>query len=71
MKEIIEVGDFLGHLNYTLPSDPKFRKLGVNTSYWEAALVGLVPGTAAHIVLSPQCLDTSIVSGTVIGVSSA
>jgi hypothetical protein len=71
MKEIIEVGDFLGHLNYTLPGDPKFRKPGVNTSYWEAALVGSVPGTAAHVVLSAQSPETSIVSGTVIGVSSA
>jgi hypothetical protein len=71
MKEIIEVGDFLGHVNYTLPGDPKFRKPGVNTSYWEAALVGPVPGTAAHVVLSAQRPDTSIVSGTVIGVSSA
>jgi hypothetical protein len=71
LKEIIEIGEFLGHLNYTLHGDPKFRGPGVNTSYWEAALVGPIPGTSAHAVLSAQQPNTTLVGGTVVGVRSS
>lgn len=71
LKEIIEIGEFLGHLNYTLGGDPKFRSPGVNTSYWEAVLVGPIVGTTAHAVLSAQQPNTTLVGGTVVGVSSA
>jgi len=71
LKEIIEIGEFLGHLNFTLSGDPKFRGPGVNTSYWEAALVGPIPGTSAHAVLCAQRPQTTLVGGTVVGVSSA
>jgi hypothetical protein len=71
MKDIIEFGRFLGHVKYTHRGDQKFRRPGTNTSFWEAALVGPVPGTAAYAILSAQQPDTKIVSGTVVGVNSA
>ena len=71
MKELDEIGKFLGRHLYTKRGlDIKFRNPGLNTSFWEAALIGPVPGTAAEIVLSAQRPNTSTVGATVVSVSS-
>jgi len=71
MLELDEVGKFLGRQLYTKSGiDIKFRNPGLNTSYWEAALVGPVPKTAAHAVLGPQKPCTATVGATVVSVSS-
>lgn len=70
MKEVYEVGEFLGHLRYSQRGDLKFRDPGLNTSYWEAAIVGPTSGTAADAVLSAQQPNTKVVGGTVLSVSA-
>lgn len=70
MKEVNAVGEFLGCIRYSERGDLKFRGLGINTSFWEAAIVGPIPGTAAHAVLSKQQPNTSVVGATVLSVSA-
>ena len=70
MKEINEVREFLGDIRYTQKADTKFRDPGVNTSFWEAALAGPVPRTAAHAVLASQQPNTITIGGSVLSVSS-
>jgi hypothetical protein len=70
MTEVDQVGQFLGYMPFSKRGDPKARNPGLNTSYWEAAILGSVPGTAAHTVLSSQKPYTSTVGATVISVSS-
>lgn len=71
MKEINEIGNFLGRRIYSkIGPDLKFRNPGLNTSFWEAALLGPIAGTAAEAILGPQEPKTSTVGATVISVSS-
>jgi hypothetical protein len=70
MKEVHEVGEFLGHILYSKRGDLKFRGPGLNTSFWEAAIAGPIPGTAAHAVLSAQQPNTSVVGATIISVGA-
>jgi hypothetical protein len=71
MKELHEINNFLGRRLYTKRGiDIKFRNPGLNTSYWEAAILGPVPGTAAQTVLGAQEPNTSMVGATVVSVSS-
>jgi hypothetical protein len=70
-KELEEVGNFLGRRLYTKRGvDIKFRNPGLNTSFWEAALLSPVPGTAADTVLSAQEPNASTIGATVVSVSS-
>lgn len=71
MKEIDEVANFLGHIRYSRRGDLKFRGTGINTSYWEAALLGPTAQTSAHAVLTVQEPQPSFVGGTLISVNSA
>lgn len=70
MKEVDQVGQFLGYMRFTKRGDPKARNPGLNTSYWEAAILGPVLGTATHTVLSAQQPRTSTIGATVISVGS-
>jgi hypothetical protein len=71
MKELDEIGNFLGRRLYSKRGvDIKFRNPGRNTSFWEAALLGPVPGTAADTVLNAQEPNTSTIGATVVSVSS-
>jgi hypothetical protein len=70
IKEINEVGEFLGDIRYTQKGDTKLRNPGENTSYWEAALVGPVPCTAAQAVLASQQPNAIVVGASVLSVSS-
>lgn len=71
MKELDEIGNFLGrHLYSKRGVDIKFRNPGLNTSFWEAALLGPIPGTAAETVLRAQEPNTSTIGATVVSVSS-
>jgi len=70
MKEVNEVSEFLGHIRYSQRGDLKFRGFGINTSFWKAALIGPISGTAAHTVLSTQQPNTTVVGGTVLSISA-
>jgi hypothetical protein len=56
---------------FTKRDDRKFRGPGLNTSFWEAAIVGAIPQTASHAVLSDQWPDSTMVGGTVLLVNAA
>lgn len=71
MKEIDEVASFLGHIRYSRRGDLKFRSTGINTSYWEAAVIGPTAQTSAHAVLMMQDPQPTFVGGTLISVNSA
>lgn len=68
MDEVAKIGTFIRRHTYTRGADPKFRRPGLNTSFWEAAILGPVPGTTAHVVLTAQNPGTKAVGGTVISV---
>jgi hypothetical protein len=70
MEEINKIGEFLGEIQYTQKADTKFRAPGVNTSFWEAALAGPVPHTAAEAVLAAQHPNPVVIGGSVLSVSS-
>jgi hypothetical protein len=70
MKEIDEIAKFLGHIRFSRRGDLKFRGTGINTSYWEAALLGPNVGTSAHAVLNMQEPQPTFVGGTLISVNS-
>ena len=71
MKELDEISKFLGRRLYTKRGiDIKFRTPGLGTSFWEAALLGPVPGTAAETVLNAQEPNTATCGATVVSVSS-
>ena len=70
MDEVGKIGVFLGRHTYTRGADKKFRRPGLNTSFWEAAVLGPVTHTPAHAVLLAQNPDTKVVGGTVVSVGA-
>lgn len=68
MDEVAKIGIFLGRQTYMRGADRKFRRPGLNTSFWEAAILGPVSGSTAETVLAGQRPDTEIIGGTILSV---